>query len=106
MLPRGSFHVELALTQLPDGSLPPGSEPVPPEDGKLILFRGDTPDLCCHVDADPGVTLFRSGGADGGDLYLLVEKPALAVVELRGHRPRVLSPGLHQVVRKLRWGAP
>lgn len=91
------------LEQVPAGSLPLSAEPVPPSGGRMVLFSGEVPARCRWiVEADRGVSLLRSGYAEGESLYLSVEEPVTAAVEIQGPMRRTVWPGLYKVAVRSR----
>lgn len=83
---------------LPCSDIPLNAVPEPPEEGLVVLARGETSGHRHVVGADH-VTFFREDGSGGGG-YIRVTGPDPVDLSHEEHSPLAIPPGNYRVVRQ------
>jgi len=83
---------------LPCSDIPLNAVPEAPEDGLVVLARGETSGHRHVVGADR-VTFFREDGSGGGG-YIKVTGPDPVDLSHEEHSPLAIPPGNYRVVRQ------
>lgn len=78
----------------PCDAIPAGAVPVDPENGRLIVARGEATGHHHSFPHRPEITLFRDDGSGGG-FYVRADIPVS--LEHQEHSALRLAPGVHKV---------
>ena len=95
-IPRGAYRQGDVLL-LPCAGIPAGARPEAPEDGRVVLARGEVT-RHAHVMGAERVCHFRDDGTGRG--YVRVEGDAPAALTHEEHEALMVPPGDYRVVRQ------
>lgn len=79
--------------------LPTSLQPVPPENGRVVLAHGEATGHHHSFAMSDRVALFREDGSGGG-LFLSITGDAPAALEHQEHTALLLEPGHYEVRRQ------
>ena len=94
--PRGALRQGDVLL-LPCDAIPTGARPEAPEDGRVVLARGEVTGHA-HVMGAERVCRFRDDGTGSG--YVRVDGGAPVALTHEEHEPLMVPPGSYRVVRQ------
>ena len=80
---------------IPCGKIPTGAARVDPENGRLIVARGEATGHHHSFPHRRGVTLFRDDGAGGG---FYIKADISVALEHQEHSALMIEPGTHCVI--------
>lgn len=93
---RGAYRQgDVLLVPCPD--IPVSARPEPPEQGRVVLARGETTGHA-HAMAAQRVCHFREDGTGGG--FVRVDGSAPVALTHEEHAPLMVPPGSYRVVRQ------
>ena len=95
--PAGCSYRQGDILLLRCASIPAGARPEAPEDGCVVLARGETTGHA-HVMAADRVCHFRDDGTGGG--FVRVEGKAAVALTHEEHAPLMVPPGSYRVLRQ------
>lgn len=97
MITKGAAQGDLLIVCC--GKIPTGATEVQPEDGRLILARGEATGHHHSLRPSPRVALFRDdGNGSGGTLYFTASEPV--ALEHQEHGSITFAPGAYKVLRQ------
>lgn len=84
---------------MPCPKIPARAHQEPPEDGRVVLARGETTGHSHTIAADR-VTYFREDGSGSGGGYIRVDGSTPVDLLHEEHAPLTIPPGNYRVVRQ------